>query len=268
MAHPFEGWSMLNEGWDGGAIAVEELVQNVKTVVTNSIKTILAALVVLWGAKFLVTLLTILSTGLGYWVTPAFGTVAMISGYLGIFVGVVVAIAQQSLYRPIQLQAFEGREFVGGAMEALKLARDVLGKVALTMLLVFASTTLGLIVCGFGAFFAFFFFCQAPYLAATTELKPWECMRRSYELNKAYAVPAGISVAVSLVGVGVLNGCGGALVGGVGTALMSVSPPIGSAVMGIGADVLGFVSGALVLVVTGAIFTTIQSVERGVAFRR
>jgi hypothetical protein len=117
-------------------------------------------------------------------------------------------------------------------------------------------------------FVAAFFFLQAPYLAATTELSPWESMRRSYELNKLYAAPVGIVLVVVLLGSGVITGCGSAVVGFIGGLVMSAAPPIGGLIINAGTDILSLASGLLVIIVSGAVFTTIQSVERGVAFKR
>lgn len=268
MGHPFEGWSKLNESWDGGDIAVDELIENAKTVVNNSLGPVLVAFGMLWGVKVAVTLIVGGLSALGVWVTGVFGTIAGFVAFLSIPVLVLVSLAQNALYRPVQLQAFEGKGFIGGAGEALGMAREVVVKVMLTAALFGVTVGVGSVFCVLPGLAAFFFFCQAPYLAATTELAPWECMRRSYELNKSYALPVALALAAALVTVGVFNGCGAAVSGVIGSLIGKVSAPIGGLVAGLGMDLFSIVGSFGAFVAFAAVFTTIQSVERGVPFKR
>lgn len=267
----FSNWSKPNEGWDGGSIEVDELIQNAKLVASNSVPPLLIALAVFWSLKFLA------SFGLGALellarVVPStmelVATLASVTAGLGGIAAAIAGILGYSLYRPMQLQAFEGKAFVGGAGEALKLAKEAMGKTVVTSLLYGVTLFLGLLACAIGVLIPLFFFVQAPYLAATTELSPMECLRRSYELNKAYAMPVGLAIALSLVSVGAFTGCGTAIAGMLGGLLGRLFAPLGVWVAALGADLFAFAGGFAVLVITGAVFTTIQSHERGIAFRR
>lgn len=269
MSHPFEGWSALNEGWNPGDVPIDEIVLNLKTVAANFVGPVGMVFAALWAVKILVSLLVggvmviaqIASV-------PALFKGAALFGLIAIPIGILIGLLQSSLYRPLQLQAFEGKAFVGTFGEAVSLARAVVGKVAVAALLYGLSMGIGTIACGLGALVAMFFFCQAPYLAATTELSAWECMRRSYELNKAYFMPVLIALAATLMIGGVLAGCGGAIFGVIGSALSQMSPGLGHLVSSLGSDAIAVLTGAVLLVLTGGLFTTIQSVERGIAFTR
>jgi hypothetical protein len=268
MGHPFEGWSKLNEGWDGGDVAIDELIENTKTVLNNSLGPVLVAFAMIWGLKIAISLIVGALGALGVWVMGVFGTIGGIVGFLAIPVLILVSLVQNALFRPIQLQAFEGKEFIGSAGEALGMAREVIVKVVLTSALFGVVTSVGFVFCVVPGLAALFFFCQAPYLAATTELPPWECMRRSYELNKTYALPVAIALAAALVVSGVMGGCGGGASGFVGGLVAKLSPPVGSLVGTLGSDIFSMVGGFGTLVAFGAVFTTIQSLERGVPFKR
>jgi len=269
MSHPFEGWSALNEGWNPGDVPIDEIVENLKTVAKNFAGPVGLAFLAMWAVKVLVSILIGSMMVVGQVASvPALFTAAGFIAFLGVPVAIIVSLLQSSLYRPLQLQAFEGKPFVSTLGEAFSLAKAVVGKVAVAALLYGVSVGIGAIGCLIGALVPMFFFCQAPYLAATTELSSWECMRRSYELNKAYFMPVLIALAATMVIGGGLAGCGGAIFGIIGGALGSFSPGLGQLVSGLGSDFVAIVTGGVLLVVTGALFTTVQSVERGIAFTR
>jgi hypothetical protein len=268
MGHPFEGWSKLNEGWDGGEIGVDELIENAKIVVNNSLGPVLVAFAGLWGIKLALTLIVGVFTALGVWVMGLFGTIAGFVAFLSIPLLVLLGLAQNALFRPVQLQAFEGKEFIGSVGEALGMAREVVVKVILTTALFGVVTGVGSVFCLIPGLAALFFFCQAPYLAATTELQPWECMRRSYELNKSYALPVAIALAAALITVGIVTGCGSAASGAIGTLIGRLVPAIGGLVTQLGVDLFSIAGSFGAFVAFAAVFTTIQSIERSVPFKR
>lgn len=266
MSHPFEGWSVIGEGWDtGNDIETSELFSNLKSVAKNFAGPVGMVLVAYWAIKLL------LSLGIGLLLITAevaqinvLFTVGNVLGYLGYLIVLLVGLAQWSLFRPIQLQAFEGREFISGFGDAFRLSREALGKTIICALLWGFSIGVGSIACGIGALIPIFFFSQAPYLGATTELTPWEAMRRSYELNKAYWMPVLGAVAGSLFVMAFFQGCGGAVMGLIAGLLMQVSPGLGSLVLNLGTDIISMLGGAMILIITGGIYTTIQAAERGV----
>lgn len=266
--NPFEGWSPINEGWNPGDISTEDILANLKTVAKNFLGPVAMLLGILWGAKILITLLVGSMQIVGQVAeVPVLFTVAGFVSLLGIPIALIVGLIQSSLYRPIQLQAFEGKAFVSGVGDVVRLAKEVLAKVLITSLLFGVATAIGGLACGIGMFVPLFFFAQAPYLAATTELRPTECMRRSYELNKAYYMPVLIALAISMFVGGLVGGCGGAIVGALGGALTSINIGLGTIIGGMGADIIGAVCGSIVLISTGGLFASIQSVERNVPFK-
>ncbi len=267
----FSNWSKPAEGWDAGAIETTELVDNVTLVAKNSVPAIAMALGVLWVINFLPDILitvVLLVAQFSPGVAGVAATAMALTLPITILVALVVGLGVPALMRPMQMQAFEGKDFVNGPSDAFRLAREVVGKTVVTSLLFSVSVMIGGLACGIGALVPLFFFVQAPYLAATTELPPMECMRRSYELTKAYALPVAIALGASLVSVGVLSGCGGSIAAVVGELLSSVFPPIGYFVGSLGADIASFVGAFASLVFTTAIFTSIQSIERGVPLAR
>lgn len=268
MSHPFEGWSAINEGWDsGGGIDLADIGANLKTVARNFAGPVALVLIALWSLKILISLLVggLMVIG-GIAEVGALYTVAQVVSFVGIALLLVIGIVQWSLFRPMQLQAFEGREFIGGVGDAARLSREVVVKTAITALVWGLSLFVGGLGCGIGMLIPFFFFSQAPYLAATTELSPWECMRRSYELNKAYFMPVLGAVVASLAIMTVVQGCGRVIVAGLGGALNTVNLGLGALVSGLGGDLLGLFGGAVILVITATVYTTIQSVERQIPF--
>ena len=269
MSHPFEGWSAINEGWDSGAgISVNDILANLKTSARNFAGPVALALMLIWAVKALVSLAvgTFMIVGQVAGVGALF-TVASIIGYAGIPLVIIIMLVQMSLYRPVQLQAFEGREFVGGIGDAFRLSKEVAGKVALTTLLYGLASAIGAIACLVGMLIPLFFFCQAPYLAATTELRPWECMRRSYELAKAYFMPVLAAIVASFGIAALLNGCGALIVGAIGGLVSQASPGAGYLIIALGGDLFGFLGACGLLVISGGLFTSIQSLERSIPFK-
>lgn len=261
----FSKWSRPDEGWDAGNLELDELVKNGQVVLRNSLPAILIAVAIIWGVKFAYDIV-VSGLALVLYLAPnrLVAVLLDVASWGGWLVSLAVTLVGYALYRPIQLQAFEGKAFVSGAVEALKLGREVLVKVVGTAALFGVSLMAGLIVCVVGMIIPLFFFCQAPYLAATTELSPMECMRRSYELNKAYAMPVVIALAVSLLSVGVLTGCGVAVFGAIGAAVAAGFPPAGILIGSFSADLFGALGMFVMLVASGAVFVTVQSMERGV----
>ena len=263
------GWSKLNEGWDGGTIDVDELVANLKTVARNSGVTIAMAVALLYAPLILLHVGVALLVAIAAFAPSITGVAAMsgmVVGVLAIFINLGILILTYALYRPLQQQCFEGKDFVPGALEALKAAWEVVPKVALTALMLFAALAVGMLACGVGVLVAAFFFVQAPYLAATTELAPAQCMRRSYELNKRYVMPVAIGFAVVFVGTGIIAAVGGGVAALVGFLVGLAFAPLGEAVTTIGIDLLSILMATLGLIAFGTVFATIQSIERGVPF--
>lgn len=268
MSHPFEGWSEIGEGWDtGNPIENADLVANLKSVAGNFLGPVAMTLVAFWTLKLLLSV----AIGLVFLVASlaevnALYTVGGLMGTFGYLLISVLGLALASLYRPIQLQAFEGRDFVAGFGDAFRSAREVVGKAAICSVLLGVSMCIGGIACGIGALVPLFFFCQAPYLGVTTELSPMEAMRRSYELNKAYWMPVLGAVGASFIIMAVIQGCGLAIIGVISVPLSKLNLGLGSLFGNLGMDILSLVGISIVLVITGAVFTTIQSAERGVPF--
>ncbi len=269
MSHPFEGWSAINEGWDSGSVmTLNDILANVKTTARNFFGPVAMVLVGMWAIKALLSFLVgVVLIGGQVTNVEMLYTAGSWLGYLGYPLVVVISLVQLSLYRPLQLQAFEGREFVSGAGDVFKLSREVLGKVAVTTLIYGVASTLGLIGCLIGALIPIFFFCQAPYLAATTELSPGECMRRSYELAKAYYMPVLAAIVASSAISVVLNGCGGLFIGAIGGIIAPFSVGASALVIGLGGDLFGVLGACGLLVFSGGVFTTIQSVERSIPLK-
>lgn len=265
---PFAGWSKLNEGWEGGELDAQELVENAKLVARNSIGPVLYAWLAISSPLILTALLSGTAFTAGFYAgSEAMLTIGNILAVLMIPVTLVIGIAKFALFRPMQMQAFEGREFVSGIGETFRLSKEVLVKVILTTLLFGVSLALGTIACGIGSLVAVFFFVQAPYLAATTAMSPMDCMRRSYELSKSYAIPTVIALAGALTSIGI-GGCLGAFFRGIGGLLANLSPPIGNMVGEVLASVGTVATEFVALVILAIVFTSIQSLERKVGFKR
>ena len=110
MSHPFEGWSQINEGWDtGNPVETEDLIANLKTVARNFAGPVAITLVAFWAVKVLLSVLIgIVMIAASVAEVVVLFTVGGLLGYLGYLLLAVLSLAIASLYRPIQLQAFEG----------------------------------------------------------------------------------------------------------------------------------------------------------------
>lgn len=263
------GWSKLNEGWDEGTIPIDELVENLKTVARNGAVTIAIAVALLYAPLILLHLgvtALVAITAIVPSIAGVVGIAGLLVGVLGVVITIAITLVMYSLYRPLQQQCFEGKDFVGGGVDALKAAREVAGKVAVASLMLFAACAVGTLACGLGTLVAAFFFCQAPYLAATTELAPAQCMRRSYELNKRYVMAVLVGFAVVFVASGVVAVVGGGAAGMVSVIAAILYEPLAEPVLTLGIDIVSIVSFTLGILVFGTVFATIQSIERGVPF--
>ena len=266
----FEGWSGIGEGWgEGQEINTDTLIENIKTTGRNFAGPVAKLLALAFVLKMLLTLLTSIVMLVGQFAEmPVMFTVATGLDILSIPLLFVVSLLPQMLFRPLQVQAFEGRDFVTGIGDAVRITKDGAVRVVIAVIAFGISICLGMLGCGIGALIPMFFFYQVPFLAATTELPIGDCFRRSYELNKAYFVPVLVAIAASMVIGGVVSGCAGGVFGALGGVLMATSPGLGKLVAGVGVDIFTFLSASAVLVISAGVLLTIQATERGTEFKR
>ncbi|MFP4600434.1 MAG: hypothetical protein ACLFVJ_19420 [Persicimonas sp.] len=259
---------LITEGWGGGPeITFDEIIERLKLVFRRATGPVLMAWLGLGAISLLVALIGSLFDIVNYFVTSP-----GVSGMLGLMHTIfeigfqpilyVLGAFQFALFRPLHRQIFEGEGVITGPMDAIRDAKGVFLYVFAVVLIMSFGSGLGAACCLIPGLLILFLFNQAPYLAATQGLDPFESLKRSFELNKTYWMV----IFALIIGVFVVSTAGGCVYG-VGTGILSwltsILRPFHSPFIVI-VVWLGWQLGLFgAFVVQTAIFSTIETKETG-----